>query len=152
MEGGPVYSPLVSLENVLDQRVIAAEELVVHPSDHIALLDLLGDSPYCLLPEPSGIPHSNRLVERGRDDEVLLRVESRTHDVVVVTREHRDAAAGLPVPDADGLVVRGGHDPGVLRMELHGADVVEVAEESKQTAAELVVPDLDLVVVSAGYD
>jgi hypothetical protein len=49
------------------------------------------------------VPDSNRLIERGRNDEVLGRVELGAHDVVVVAGDHGHAVAGLPVPDANSL-------------------------------------------------
>jgi hypothetical protein len=62
---------------------------------------------HALLAQAGDVPHADRLVERGGDDEVVLGVELRAHDVVVVPCEHGDARARLPVPDADRLVVRG---------------------------------------------
>mmetsp|Transcript_50646 Transcript_50646/g.133751 ORF Transcript_50646/g.133751 Transcript_50646/m.133751 type:complete len:219 (-) Transcript_50646:154-810(-) len=102
-----------------------------------------------LRPESGGVPHADSLVERGRHDEIVLRVEVGRHDVVVVAGEDGNAGARLPVPDADGLVVRRAQDPWVLVMKLHGADVIQVPKQREDTATQLIVPDLDLVVVAA---
>ena len=39
------------------------------------------------------LAQAHRLVKRGREHEVILRVELRAHDVVVVPREHLRSAA-----------------------------------------------------------
>jgi hypothetical protein len=101
-----------------------------------------------LAPQPRNVPHAHRLVERGGEHEVFLRVKHRAHDVVVVPGEDADAVARLPVPDPDRLIVRRGDDPRVLGVERDGADVVEVAQQREEAAAEFVVPHLDLVVVA----
>ena len=61
------------------------------------------------LPRTGRVPHAHSLVQAGGHNELLLGVELRAHDVVVVPREHGHAGAGLPVPQADGLVVGRGH-------------------------------------------
>ena len=46
-----------------------------------------------LLAEPRNVPNADGLVEGGGENEVVLRVELRAHDVVVVPREHLRSAA-----------------------------------------------------------
>ena len=103
---------------------------------------------YVLLAQAGDVPDAHSLVQRGRHDQVLLRVERGAHDVVVVARQHGHARPALPVPQPDGLVVAGGHHPRVLCMELHRPDVVQVPQQREETATQLVVPHLDLVVVA----
>lgn len=69
---------------------------------------------------------------------------------MVVTREHANTSAALPVPYSNRLVVRSGDDPRVLVVEHRGADVVEVAEEGEDASLLLVVPHFDFVVVATG--
>mmetsp|Transcript_4767 Transcript_4767/g.19100 ORF Transcript_4767/g.19100 Transcript_4767/m.19100 type:complete len:720 (-) Transcript_4767:150-2309(-) len=151
VEGSPVDAAVVGFEDVLHHRVGAPEEVCIHASHHAVVIHG-GGAPHVLLAQARGVPHADGLVERGRHDEVILRVEGRAHDVVVVPSKHVDAHAGLPIPNPDGLVVAGADDPRVLIVELHGADVVQVPEQREETAPQLVVPHLDLVVVASGHD
>mmetsp|Transcript_35164 Transcript_35164/g.101267 ORF Transcript_35164/g.101267 Transcript_35164/m.101267 type:complete len:220 (-) Transcript_35164:378-1037(-) len=123
VEGRPVHTPLVAFQHVLHHGVGSAEHIAgALRRGRAATAD--GDR---LVPEARSVPHADGLVEGGRHDEILLGMEVRAHHVVVVTREHRDARARLPVPNPDGLVVRCAENPRVLVVELHCADVVEVA-------------------------
>mmetsp|Transcript_40883 Transcript_40883/g.108058 ORF Transcript_40883/g.108058 Transcript_40883/m.108058 type:complete len:603 (-) Transcript_40883:232-2040(-) len=170
VEGCPVHAAVVPLEDVLDGRVVAAKEVLDLDVGH-GLTELGGERArrhglrgrgrrralLCrqrvrqqLLAQPRDVPDAYGLVERGREHKVILVVELRAHDVVVVAGEDGDAGARLPVPNPDRLVVRRRHHPWVLSVELHCADVVEVAEEGEEAAAQLVVPHLDLVVIAAG--
>jgi hypothetical protein len=152
MERGPVDAAVVALEHVLDDRVGVAKEVVLQAqrvvaaarAHHRARRDVL-------LAQARDVPHAHRLIERRRDDEILLEVEVGAHDVVVVARQHGDADARLPVPDANRLVVAGRQNPRILVVKLHRANVVEVAEQREQAATLLVVPHFDLVVVAARH-
>lgn len=90
------------------------------------------------------VPDADSLVERRRHNEVLLGVEGRAHDIVIVARKNRYTCARLPVPDADSLVVRCRDDPRVLVVELHGPDVVEMTQEREEASSELVIPHFHL--------
>eukprot|EP00965_Chrysotila_dentata_P212747 6187225-Pleurochrysis_carterae.AAC.3 len=95
---------------------------------------------------PRNVPHAHGLVERGREHQVVLRVELRAHDVVVVPGEHRDAAARLPVPDADRLVVGGRDNPRVLDVEL---DLVAAGDEERLHLVEADTAHRPVVLVEA---
>ena len=152
MKGGPVDAAIVTLEHVLDDAVGLAEE-VGRAGRALQLgLEALRSGRDVLLAQARYVPDAHRLVERGRDDVVLARMELGAHDIVVVAGEDAHAVARLPIPDADGLIVRGRDDPRILVMEECGADVVQVAEEGEQALALLVVPHLDLVVVAARHE
>lgn len=148
MEGGPVDTPVMPLEDVLDDGITATKQVGVHllrQAEHV--LPTAGRE--ALLPERSNVPHTDGLIQRRRHHQVLLGVKLRAHDIVVVAREHADACAALPIPHADGLVVGCGDDPGMLVVKLHRSDVVQVAQQREEAPADFVVPDLDLVVVTA---
>ena len=80
------------------------------------------------------------LVERGRDHQVLLRVEGGAHDVVVVAGQDMDALARLPVPNANGLVVRSRQNPrvpvqgGRPKQQKHGQ--INFAKPIKKTTSD----------------
>lgn len=145
VETRPVHAAVVALEDVLHDRVAAAEELVVHRLRETHEIVPGRDG---LFTEPADIPYACGLIQRRRHHQIFLRVKHRAHDVVVVPGEDADAVARLPVPDPDRLIVRRGDDPRVLGVERDGADVVEVAQQREEAAAEFVVPHLDLVVVA----
>ena len=162
MEGGPVNAAVVPLEHVLDDSVRRPEEVAVFVA---APAHAWGS---VLLAQSGDIPDADGLIQRGRDDKVILGVKAGAHDIVVVARQHADASSRLPVPNADGLVVRGTDDPGVLLragvrqegggsgqrgkvkvrvgtthlVEEGGANVVKMAEQGEDAPAGLVVPQL----------
>mmetsp|Transcript_19296 Transcript_19296/g.34408 ORF Transcript_19296/g.34408 Transcript_19296/m.34408 type:complete len:239 (-) Transcript_19296:494-1210(-) len=122
----PINTTVVPLQYVFHHRVAATEEVRVHllrQAEHV----ITARGCHSLLPEATNVPNTNRLVQGGRHNQVLLHVEVSTHDVMVVPRQHCDAGAGLPVPDADGLIIAPAHDPGVFLVELDRPDVVQVA-------------------------
>mmetsp|Transcript_14693 Transcript_14693/g.43528 ORF Transcript_14693/g.43528 Transcript_14693/m.43528 type:complete len:467 (-) Transcript_14693:330-1730(-) len=150
MEGSPVHSSVVALQDVLDQSVCRTEEVRIHARDHRVRATLKARRPSdVLLPQVRCVPDTHGLVEGSRNDQVILRVESSAHDVVVVPRQHRQAGPRLPVPDPDGLVIGRRHNPGVLVVELDCPDVVEVPKQREPAAPQLVIPHLDLVVIAA---
>mmetsp|Transcript_21251 Transcript_21251/g.54262 ORF Transcript_21251/g.54262 Transcript_21251/m.54262 type:complete len:230 (-) Transcript_21251:30-719(-) len=101
VEGRPIDTPLVALQHVLDDGVRGAE--------HVAAALRAARAPAAdgdpLLAEARGVPNAHRLVERSGHDQILLGMEVRAHDVVVVPRQHRNARPRLPVPDSDRLIV-----------------------------------------------
>ena len=71
-----LYSSVVSLEHVLDDRVGRSEQVRLTRARSLHLLlhrhRLMG---CVLLSKTRDVPHSDREIHRRRDDEVLLRVE-----------------------------------------------------------------------------
>lgn len=134
VEVHPVDSPVVSLQHELDLHL----PLLLHLA--LTLLEVL-------VPQVLVVPHSDLLVQAGRDYQVLVGVELGAHDVVAVACEDAHLGPVLVIPDPDGLVIGGGEDPGEFGVELDGADVVDVSGEGEETLLLAVVPALDLVVV-----
>lgn len=97
------------------------------------------------------IPDSDRLIQGGRDNQVLGWVELRAHDIVGVAREQSYFLSALPIPDADGLIVTTGDDPGQFAMELDVTHVVEMACKSENTLLGLCGPHAHSVVVAPGH-
>ena len=62
------------------------------------------------------VPDPDRLIEGGRDHQVLGGMEAGAHDVVVVPRQDTDTAAALPVPHTDRLKVKAGGRQMVVMM------------------------------------
>ena len=149
VEGGPVDTAGVTLEDELDEVVAVAAVHEVLLGDHL-VLDGHGAGGGVLLSEARDVPDADGLVERGRDNQVLGGVELGAHDEVVVAGETRDLLAVLPVPDPDGLVVGGSDEPWQLVVEEHGTDVVHVAGEGVQTLVGVQRPDLYSGVVAGG--
>ena len=173
MEGGPIHSAVVTLEDVLDNDIVGPEQLCLDVEcgllssagtghtvgiHHTATGHTpvhTGPTSHLLLAQTGGIPNAHGLIEGGRNDEILTGVEGSAHDVVIVSSEDRQTRTTLKVPKTESLIIRRREDPGVLGgigVELDGADVIQVTQEGEETAAELVIPNLDLVVVTAGYD
>lgn len=71
---------------------------------------------------------------------------------MIVSRQHEDASATLPVPDTDGLIVRRAEDPRIFVMEHGGPDVIQVTDKREDTPSLFVVPNFDLVIVAAGNE
>mmetsp|Transcript_237 Transcript_237/g.560 ORF Transcript_237/g.560 Transcript_237/m.560 type:complete len:358 (+) Transcript_237:4849-5922(+) len=148
VERRPVHSPVVTLENVLDDGVASTEELRVH----LRQLQPVVVGGHGLLLQPRDVPHPDGLVQGGGDHQVLLWVEGCAHHVVVVPRQNGQARPRLPVPDPNRLVVRSRDDPRALLVKLDHPDVIQVAHEREETPPEFVIPNFDLVVVSSAHE
>ena len=143
MEGGPVDTSIVTFQDVLDDCVCVPEQVcltLVRPGHllfkgHGSLVRLI------LLPQTGDVPHSDRQIHRGRDDEIVPWVELGTHDIVIVPRQDGDARPSLPIPYPYRLIVRSGDDPGIFTVEEDGPDVVQVYSESQLTTQQLPVVD-----------
>ena len=103
-----------------------------------------------LLDQSGDVPDPDGLIQGGRDNQVLLRVELSTHDIVVVASKTGNLLSVLPVPDSDGLVIGGGNDPWQLVVKKHRSDVVQMAGQSEHALSGLGGPDLDCVVITTG--
>lgn len=145
MEARPVHTTLVTLQNVLDGAHDVCGEMAQDAATALRRCAHLA----ALLLQPRNVPHADRLVQRGADDQVLLGMELRTHHVMVVARKHGDAFSALPIPDADVLVIRTTDNPRILRMELNGANIVEVSHQREKRTLVVVVPHAYLVVISS---
>ena len=74
-------------------------------------------------------------------------MESRAHNVVIMSRKNPDRVSALPVPDPNRLIIRSGDDPRVLWVKLNRSDVVQVTQKREHTPSELVTPNLDLIII-----
>mmetsp|Transcript_53922 Transcript_53922/g.161368 ORF Transcript_53922/g.161368 Transcript_53922/m.161368 type:complete len:210 (+) Transcript_53922:165-794(+) len=179
METRPIDTPIVPLEHVLDHHVVRPKQLRLNvergrPCPTPArprLTDPRGDLGRSipqtrnsgtvrrfaglLLAESRRIPHPHGLIEGGGHDEILGGMERRAHDVVVVSRQHAEAAAPLKVPQTQRLIVGRAQYPRKLMgvgMELDCADVIQMSQQSEQASSQLVIPHFDLVIVSPRDD
>lgn len=157
METRPVYSTVVSLQNILDDNIVGSEELglYVHCSrcGGISAGHWIHHSfSHLLLAKASGIPDTDGLIQTRRYDKVLRRVEGSTHDVVIVSSQNTKTRSLVEVPQSESLIIRRTQNPWELRrirMELNRSDVVQVTQKSEKTSPQFVVPNLNLVVVTA---
>ena len=94
MESREVDSSVVTFENVFDGRKV------------VEGIEGSGSAVGRVLAEARNVPDADSLVLRSGDDEVLLRVELRRHDVVGVSSEDCNAVTRGTVPDSNCLVVR----------------------------------------------
>lgn len=97
------------------------------------------------------VPNANRLIQRSRNDLILTRMEHGAHHVMIVTSQHRNASARLPVPDANCLIVGRRQNPRILMMEVCDANVVQMTKQCEHAAAFLVVPELVLNYIQKCY-
>ena len=89
VEGGPVHTAIVSLQNVLDHHIVCAKEFRLDVEGSSAIPsrgrsevfhhDGLGAA-HLLLPEAGGVPNPHGLIERGTDNQILTGMEGCTHD------------------------------------------------------------------------
>lgn len=95
VERDPIDATVVALEHELDYGVGVPEHvgLVLVGALHL-VLEGHGGRRGVFLPQPRDIPNTDGLVERGRDDQVILGVELRAHGVVVMAG-HGAYLAGL---------------------------------------------------------
>ena len=179
VERDPVDTSVMALEDKLDNGIGVAKHvgLVGIGAGHL-VLERHRSGSRVLLAQTRNVPHSDRLIERGRDDEIVLWVELGAHGVVVVAGHGAycmekmcqrlpsascyssdDGKHGencltqrsvLPVPYSDGLIVGTRDDPRELVVEEDGAHIIEMATEGEETSPRLQRPDLDLVVVASG--
>jgi hypothetical protein len=84
MKGGPVDPTVMTLQDILDYSINASKEISVHLSE---THDVIGRGRR-LLPERPDIPNPDGLIQRRRDDEVLLGMEGSAHDIVIMPCQH----------------------------------------------------------------
>lgn len=91
VEGNPVDPPIMTLENKFHHRICV--------SKHIGLagigaghLVFEGDRSWrrVLLSEPGNIPDADRLIQGGRNNQIVFGVELCTHHIVIVTGHGAD--------------------------------------------------------------
>jgi hypothetical protein len=127
MKGRPIDATIVSFQHKLDNDIGLAEEFrLAGCADTVHATGARCD---VLFPQSRNVPHSNGLIKRRRNDQILRRVELRTHDIMIVTSQNIDAISRLPVPNADCLVVRTGDDPGILIVKKRRANVIQMAQQ-----------------------
>jgi hypothetical protein len=95
MKRNPVHAPIVPLENEFDDRIRVSKHvcLVLVGACHL-VFERHGLRRRVLLPQPRDVPNANRLIERGGNDKVLLRVELSAHGVMVMA-SHRTLDQGV---------------------------------------------------------
>ena len=138
VEAHPVNSSLMAVQNL--------NAFDLH-SDEVAQIFSFGQ----LLPEHREIPDPDSRIQRGRNNEILLMVELRAHDVVRVAGDNVHTSPALVIPNPHGLVIAGGDNPRQLMMEEGRPDIVDVSFQRKQASLLLVVPHLHHCVVAARH-
>lgn len=91
MKSNPIDTPVVSLKYELDHGVGISEHvglLSVRSSDLI--FKRHGGGSRVFLSQARDVPNTYRLIERGGDDQIILGVKLRTHNIVVVTSHGAD--------------------------------------------------------------
>ena len=91
VERRPVHSSVVSFEHVLDDGVGLAEQVGRARRALDLRLDRVRRRVDVLLSQSGDVPDAHGLIQRGRDDQILARMELGAHHVMVVSRHHADA-------------------------------------------------------------
>jgi hypothetical protein len=105
MEASPIDTTIMSLQDVLDNNIIGSKEfrLDIHGSriggtssgrhgvHH-------GGFTHLLFAKTGGIPNSDRLIQRSRNNQILGWMKGGTHDIVIVTRQDTQTGPFVEIP------------------------------------------------------
>ena len=99
------------------------------------------------------------LIQTSTYDQILSRMKSGAHDVMIVSRKHTQTSSLLKVPQPHRLIITSTQYPWKstsIGMELHCAHVIQMTQQGEKTPSEFVIPHFEFVVVSTrdyvGFD